>query len=123
VAAVPARRAYREKREDERSRELMEPQHQPQQRRLVRPRSRSLNPASSTRCLELTLFFPFSTSAFSRSRSRVFMEKRMAQEVSADSLGDEWKGYVFRITGGNDKQGELRIPALDKIGDPVYPES
>jgi len=38
-------------------------------------------------------------------RSRVFMEKRMAQEVSADSLGDEWKGYVFRITGGNDKQG------------------
>lgn len=37
--------------------------------------------------------------------SRVFMEKRMAQEVPADSLGDEWKGYVFRITGGNDKQG------------------
>merc|ERR1712071_159843 len=38
-------------------------------------------------------------------RSRVFMEKRMAQEVPADSIGDEWKGYVFRITGGNDKQG------------------
>lgn len=35
----------------------------------------------------------------------------MAQEVSADSLGDEWKGYVFRITGGNDKQGESRMPA------------
>merc|ERR1712071_281667 len=32
-------------------------------------------------------------------------EKRMAQEVPADSIGDEWKGYVFRITGGNDKQG------------------
>jgi hypothetical protein len=29
----------------------------------------------------------------------------MAQEVVADSLGAEWKGYVFRITGGNDKQG------------------
>ncbi|OTF83535.1 hypothetical protein BLA29_000147 [Euroglyphus maynei] len=29
----------------------------------------------------------------------------MGQEVEADSLGDEWKGYVFRITGGNDKQG------------------
>ncbi|KAI8098090.1 40S ribosomal protein S6-B [Gilbertella persicaria] len=29
----------------------------------------------------------------------------MAQEVSGDSLGDEFKGYVFRITGGNDKQG------------------
>lgn len=25
---------------------------------------------------------------------RVFMEKRMGQEVPADSLGDEWKGYV-----------------------------
>jgi small subunit ribosomal protein S6e len=38
--------------------------------------------------------------------SRVFIEKRMSQEVPADSIGDEWKGYVFRITGGNDKQGE-----------------
>merc|ERR1712157_284942 len=28
-----------------------------------------------------------------------------ATEVSGDSLGDEFKGYVFRITGGNDKQG------------------
>uniref|UniRef100_A0A7E4ZS98 40S ribosomal protein S6 n=1 Tax=Panagrellus redivivus TaxID=6233 RepID=A0A7E4ZS98_PANRE len=36
---------------------------------------------------------------------RVFYEKRMAQEVPADSLGDEWKGYILRITGGNDKQG------------------
>lgn len=36
---------------------------------------------------------------------RPFYDKRMAQEVEADSLGDEWKGYVFRITGGNDKQG------------------
>ncbi|KAJ3193390.1 40S ribosomal protein S6 [Irineochytrium annulatum] len=38
-------------------------------------------------------------------RVRVFYDKRMAQEVKADSLGDEFKGYVFRITGGNDKQG------------------
>merc|ERR1719273_1854485 len=29
----------------------------------------------------------------------------MATEVSGDSLGDEFKGYVFRIAGGNDKQG------------------
>merc|ERR1711860_111378 len=36
---------------------------------------------------------------------RPFFDKRMAQEVSADSLGDEWKGYVVRIAGGNDKQG------------------
>merc|ERR1712157_261904 len=34
-----------------------------------------------------------------------FYEKRMAQEVTADHLGDEWAGYVLRITGGNDKQG------------------
>lgn len=34
-----------------------------------------------------------------------FWEKRMGQEISADSLGDEWKGYVVRIAGGNDKQG------------------
>jgi len=36
---------------------------------------------------------------------RVFMEKKMGQEVPADSLGDEWKNYVLKITGGNDKQG------------------
>lgn len=29
----------------------------------------------------------------------------MSQEVPGDSLGDEFKGYIFRITGGNDKQG------------------
>ncbi|KZF19819.1 40S ribosomal protein S6-B [Xylona heveae TC161] len=36
---------------------------------------------------------------------RVFMERRMGQEVPGDSVGDEFKGYVFKITGGNDKQG------------------
>merc|ERR1712167_321681 len=34
-----------------------------------------------------------------------FYDKRMSQEVSGDSLGDEFKGYKFRISGGNDKQG------------------
>ncbi|THH17096.1 hypothetical protein EW146_g3656 [Bondarzewia mesenterica] len=38
-------------------------------------------------------------------RYRVFFDKKIAQEVPADSIGDEWAGYVFRITGGNDKQG------------------
>jgi len=38
-------------------------------------------------------------------RLRVFMEKRMGQEVPGDSVGDEFKGYIFKITGGNDKQG------------------
>jgi len=36
---------------------------------------------------------------------RIFYEKRMGAEVEVDTLGDEWKGYVLRITGGNDKQG------------------
>ncbi|KAG0660739.1 40S ribosomal protein S6 [Rhodotorula mucilaginosa] len=35
-------------------------------------------------------------------KTRIFYEKRMAQEVAADQLGDEFKGYVVRITGGND---------------------
>merc|ERR1719161_2841283 len=29
----------------------------------------------------------------------------MSAEVPGDSLGDEFKGYIFRIAGGNDKQG------------------
>jgi small subunit ribosomal protein S6e len=36
---------------------------------------------------------------------RIFYDKRMSQEVKADALGDEFKGYVLKITGGNDKQG------------------
>ncbi|KAI0124814.1 40S ribosomal protein S6-B [Xylariales sp. AK1849] len=36
---------------------------------------------------------------------RDFMDKRMGAEVPGDNLGDEFKGYIFRITGGNDKQG------------------
>merc|ERR1711874_291906 len=34
-----------------------------------------------------------------------FFDKRMSHEVSGDSLGDEFKGYIFKIAGGNDKQG------------------
>jgi len=38
-------------------------------------------------------------------RTRIFYDKKMSQEVAGDALGSEWAGYVFRITGGNDKQG------------------
>jgi len=38
-------------------------------------------------------------------RLRVFMDKRMGAEVPGDSVGPEFAGYVFKITGGNDKQG------------------
>jgi small subunit ribosomal protein S6e len=29
----------------------------------------------------------------------------MGNEIEADKLGDDFKGYVMRITGGNDKDG------------------
>jgi len=29
----------------------------------------------------------------------------MGQEIDGEILGDQFKGYIFRITGGNDKQG------------------
>jgi small subunit ribosomal protein S6e len=35
----------------------------------------------------------------------IFYGKRMGQEVEGDILGDEFKGYIFKITGGNDKDG------------------
>jgi len=35
----------------------------------------------------------------------IFYGRRMGQEVDGDVLGDEFKGYVFKITGGNDKDG------------------
>ncbi|KAJ3696158.1 hypothetical protein LUZ60_001535 [Juncus effusus] len=34
-----------------------------------------------------------------------FYDKRIGQEVSGDPLGYEFNGYVFKITGGCDKQG------------------
>jgi small subunit ribosomal protein S6e len=36
---------------------------------------------------------------------RVFQDRRISEEVPGDSLGDDFKGYVFKITGGHDKQG------------------
>eukprot|EP01119_Soliformovum_irregulare_P007237 TRINITY_DN19639_c2_g1_i1.p1 TRINITY_DN19639_c2_g1~~TRINITY_DN19639_c2_g1_i1.p1 ORF type:complete len:311 (-),score=108.89 TRINITY_DN19639_c2_g1_i1:54-986(-) len=36
---------------------------------------------------------------------RAFYDKRISQEVEGDALGDQFKGYIFKISGGNDKQG------------------
>jgi len=36
---------------------------------------------------------------------RIFYDKRISEEVVADALGDDFKGYVFKITGGYDKEG------------------
>jgi small subunit ribosomal protein S6e len=36
---------------------------------------------------------------------RALYDKRMSHEVEGEILGDEFKGYIFKISGGNDKQG------------------
>jgi small subunit ribosomal protein S6e len=38
-------------------------------------------------------------------KCRIFYDKRMGTEVEADGLGDEFKGYILKISGGNDKDG------------------
>lgn len=62
-------------------------------------------------------------------KCRLFYDKRISQEVPGDSLGDEYKGYIFRITGGNDKQGfpmlqgvltNQRVRLLFSKGMPCY---
>lgn len=37
--------------------------------------------------------------------SRAVIDKRLASEIEGEALGQEFKGYVFKITGGCDKQG------------------
>ena len=44
--------------------------------------------------------YQFSLLTFS---SRHFYDKRMGQEIDGEILGEEYKGYIFKITGGNDK--------------------
>jgi len=36
---------------------------------------------------------------------RMFYDKKISSEIIATPLGPEWKNYVFRVTGGQDKQG------------------
>ena len=36
---------------------------------------------------------------------RTLYDKRLAAEVDGEDIGDEFKGYVFKILGGQDKQG------------------
>jgi len=55
----------------------------------------SYPPNGSQKCIEID----------DEKKYRIFYEKRLSQEVEGDALGDQFKGYVFKITGGNDKQG------------------
>ena len=36
---------------------------------------------------------------------RLFFDRKMGEEIEGEALGEEFKGYTFRISGGNDKQG------------------
>jgi len=55
----------------------------------------SYPPTGAQKCIEID----------DEQKIRAFYDKRMSQEVDGDLLGDQFKGYVFKITGGNDKQG------------------
>merc|ERR1712045_257166 len=39
------------------------------------------------------------------SKVRPFFERRMGQEIGGGVMGENYNGYVFKITGGNDQQG------------------
>jgi len=45
-------------------------------------------------------------------KTRFFHEKRLSEEVHGDSLGDEFKGYVFKIAGGFDKDGFAMVQGV-----------
>lgn len=56
-------------------------------------------------------------------------ERRVAQEIEGSVLGDEFNGYILRISGGNDKQGfpmrqgiltNTRVRVLCKKGHKAY---
>jgi len=59
----------------------------------------------------------------------IFYGRRMGQEIEGDGLGDEFKGYIFKVTGGNDKDGfsmkqgilvQGRVRILMKAGAKCY---
>jgi len=60
-----------------------------------------------------------------------FYDKRMGMEMEGEFLGEEYKGHVLKITGGNDKQGfpmmqgilrNCRVRLLFSKGMPCYRE-
>merc|ERR1712224_124583 len=62
-------------------------------------------------------------------RLQALYERRMAQEIDGSTIGEEFDGYIFRISGGNDKQGfpmrqgvltNTRVRLLCKKGHKAY---
>jgi len=50
------------------------------------------------------------------SKIRPFFEKRMGQEVEGEVMGEDYKGYILKITGGNDQQGFAMKQGIMKNG-------
>ena len=48
--------------------------------------------------------------------SRPFFDRRMGQEIDGAVMGDDYKGYTFKITGGNDQQGFAMKQGIMKNG-------
>jgi small subunit ribosomal protein S6e len=55
----------------------------------------SYPPAGTQKCIEVD----------DEKKLRSLYDKRISQEVTGDDLGEQFKGYIFKIMGGNDKQG------------------
>jgi len=55
----------------------------------------SYPPTGAQKCIEIE----------DEKKLRAFYDKRMSQEVMGEDVGDQFKGYIFKISGGNDKQG------------------
>ena len=62
-------------------------------------------------------------------RLQSLYERRMAQEIDGGVLGEEFEGYILRVSGGNDKQGfpmrqgvltNTRVRLLCKKGHKAY---
>lgn len=60
--------------------------------------------------------FGVSESNSVRLSSRPFYDKKMGQEIDGAIMGEQFRGYVFRITGGNDKQGFTMKQGIFKQG-------
>ncbi|OBS63925.1 hypothetical protein A6R68_07536, partial [Neotoma lepida] len=72
---------------------------------------RNVFPAQAIGCVKMKLNISFPATSCQKliqledeHKLCMFYEKHMATEVAADALGEEWKGYVVRISGRNDKQ-------------------
>ena len=64
----------------------------------------------SSRAVQLNISYPATSQQKvveieDERKLRALYDHRISHEIEGEALGDEFKGYVFRISGGNDKQG------------------